>query len=234
MICVFNDQSKLDNCLVRSLRMQEARFELLVADNRYGKITCGAKTLNEMALNAKYDYFMFVHQDVTLGSAAWLGNVQGDFKHLKQFGAAGVAGKSEAGLSASVFHGTPPQFVGPQHLTEAVPVQTLDGCLMIVPKEIFLKNGFDEKTCKGWYLYVVDYCLDLARRGLKVYVLPHEVYHESRGPSDPTVYEETKQNIIRKHRCHTSMVYTTMGNWKTGRKLSRFRRLLKNLRIRRT
>ena len=146
IICVFNDQSKLNDYLVRSLQMQEARFELLTIDNRGGEITCGAKVLNKTALNAKYDHLMFVHQDVALGSVTWLSDVQRDIGYLSRFGAAGVAGKSETKFAASVSHGIPPQFVGPKRLTEAVPVQTLDGCLIIVPKKVFLKNGFDEKT----------------------------------------------------------------------------------------
>ena len=39
-------------------------------------------------------------------------------------------------------------------------VQTLDECLIIIPKSIFEMYKFDEVICSKWDLYVVEYCLD--------------------------------------------------------------------------
>ena len=94
-------------------------------------------------------------------------------------------------------------------------VLTLDGCLIIVPRKIFEGISFDETTSNGWYLYVVDYCLDLTRLGYNIYVLPHQIYHESMGPYDCSVYEKARKNILEKHQTHTKMIYTTVGDWKT-------------------
>ncbi|MGC5198980.1 hypothetical protein [Aphanothece microscopica] len=92
-------------------------------------------------------------------------------------------------------------------------MQTLDGCLLLVQRCVFMEQGFDEETCRGWHLYVADYCLDLARRGLPVYVLPQQVYHESTGPPDPSVYATTLNGILKKHRHHCKNIYLTIGTW---------------------
>ena len=205
VICVYNNRQKLN----------DFPFESFMIDNTANNIKSAARILNETARKARYEYLMFVHQDVTLYSHTWLADAYKDLGTLQHLGSAGVAGKNENGLVASVTHGNPPFFVGPERLTSPIQVQTLDGCLMIVPLKIFRRISFDEKTIQGWYLYVVDYCLDLVRRGYRNYVLPHQIYHESTGPSDLRLYENTLNNIIQKHRSHTPMIYSTMGEWKT-------------------
>jgi hypothetical protein len=124
-----------------------------------------------------------------------------------------VAGSDRRGISASVFHGDPPRLAG-KKVHKSVKVQTLDGCLIIVPKAVFETVPFD-RSHKGWYLYVANYCLDLARRGFRSYVLPCGVYHESMGPSDSEAYEDARQYIINKYRDDVRVVYTTVGTWKT-------------------
>jgi GT2 family glycosyltransferase len=213
IICAYNNLKKLNDYLIQSLNKQNAPFELLTIDNAGGDFTSAARILNEAAKKAKYEYLMFVHQDVALDSNTWLANVQTDLGSLYRLGAAGVAGKGKDGLAASVRHGNPPYFAGPERLRRPARVQTLDGCLMIVPREIFKRISFDETTCDGWYLYVGDYCLDLTRLGYRIYVLPHQIYHESTGPCDRSVYEKARKNIIEKHRYHTKMIYTTIGDW---------------------
>ena len=215
VICAFNDEQKLNTYLMRSLREQTIPFELLAIDNTTGLYPCAAGILNETAKKARHDYLMFVHQDVALLSPKWLKNAANVLRKLPAFGAAGVAGKSAVGLPASVYHGSPPFSVSPTSLKRPVAVQTLDGCLMIVSRNIFSQVQFDEKTCDSWYFYVANFCLDLARLGYKIYVLPQKIYHESTGPVNRDVFEKTRQAMIRKHRNHTAKIYTTMGDWET-------------------
>ncbi|WP_041280886.1 glycosyltransferase, partial [Desulfosudis oleivorans] len=216
IICVFNSQAKLDKYLVESLKHQKTACELIAIDNRPQRFKCAATVLNAAAARAKYDLLMFVHQDVALGSDTWLADARNDIDLLENFGAAGVAGNGPLGVVASILHGTPPRRLGRVRLTKPVPVQTVDGCLLIVPKKLFLETGFDARTCPGWYLYVANFCLDMARLGRKVYVLPREIYHESTGPGNPRVLDEARRNIINKHRDQVDIIYTTVGEWKTG------------------
>ena len=216
IICVYNNRDKLDHFLLKSLEGQSATFEFIGIDNQAGKFASAPQVLNEAAKGAKFDHLMFVHQDVALSSSDWLADVQNTLKQVRRYGAVGVAGAAGSGVHASVSHGVPPQPASKRRLKRPKAVQTLDGCLMIVPKSIFAEQGFDEETCRGWYLYVADYCLDLDRRGLKVYVLPHGIYHEGTGPSsDPSVYESARRALLMKHREHVRKVYMTIGVWET-------------------
>ena len=216
IICAFNNQQKLNQFLIKSLQNQDFPFELITIDNTNNHYSCAAETLNNAVEKAYYQYLMFVHQDIELIKSDWLSNVARTLDSIPLFGAVGVAGKNIEGLFASVYHGTPPHLVSSERLANPVLVQTLDGCLVITHKKIFKKIKFDKETCSGWYFYVTNYCLDLAQLGYKVYVLPQMVYHESIGPSNSQVYEQTKQAIISKHRKYLTKIYTTMEDWEIG------------------
>jgi glycosyltransferase involved in cell wall biosynthesis len=216
VLCVYNNRQKFNDYLVTSLNRQTIPFELIAIDNTTGKFNSAAPLLNEAAKNAKYDYLMFAHQDVSLDSPKWLERVRKDLEKLYPFGAAGVAGKLDKEMLASVSHGNPPCFVGKIKLRKPARVQTLDGCLMIVPKETFLKMPFDEAAVDGWMLYVANYCLDLIRQGYRNYVLPHEVYHESTGCEDRDALQNVMTKIIARHQDHVKTIYTTVGTWKTS------------------
>jgi hypothetical protein len=215
IICVYNDEKKLNKYLIKSLEQQTIPYELIAIDNTTGIYRSAAPLLNEAAKKAKHDYLMFVHQDVALYSRDWLAKACRDINILHRLGAAGVAGGDKKGRMACVIHGMPPRFAGTKRPKNPVRVQTLDGCLMIVPKEIFTRFSFDEETVDGWYLYIANYCLDLIRHGYRSYVLPYKVYHESKGPGDPGVFKDAIQKIIARHRDHINTIYTTAGKWKT-------------------
>jgi hypothetical protein len=215
IICAYNNAEKLNDYLIQSLKNQTGSFELLSIDNTEGQFKSAARILNETAKKAKYEYLMFVHQDVALVSNDWLAEVQRELGSLYRLGAAGVVGMSKNGLVSSVQTGNPPYLFGSKRIDRPVRVQTLDGCLMIVPRKIFKKISFDETTIEGWYLYVVDYCLDLARFGYRVYVLPRQSYHEATSPHDLSMLEKTMKNVIEKHRNHLKTIYATSGVWQT-------------------
>jgi len=217
VICVYNDRKKLDRYLLKSLKEQKVLYELITVDNTGGQYSSAAEILNETAEKAKGDYLMFVHQDVELSSTTWLIDAEDTVSKLRRFGAAGVAGRSSQGrFNAMVWTGSPPCFLDSEKLTMPMQVQTVDGALMITLAELFRQVRFDTKVCSGWYFYVAEYCLQLARYGRGVYVMPHEVYHESPGPSDPEVYADTVRKILEKHRNHVEVFHTTVDSWNTG------------------
>ena len=201
---------------MKGLGQQSFPYELILVDNTGGQIRSAARELNRMARKARYPYLIFSHQDVLLGSDTWLSDAFSDLSVLPALGAAGVAGKSDQGLAASVTHGDPPFFVGTEILHKPVEVQTVDGCFVIVPRRVFRKVQLDEVTTDGWYLYIANYCLDLITAGFRNYVLPRQIYHESVGPRDISLYEKTVEKIIVKHKQYTKMIYTTMGDWSTA------------------
>jgi len=216
IVCVYNDRRILEDYLMRSLKRQNAAFELLCIDNTDGRHLSAPAILNWTASGAKHDYIMFVHPDVELRSSTWLSDVEAWMEKLKDSGAAGVAGKDPCGnLHASIWQGSPARFIGPGTLRVPMEVQTLDGCLLIVPRSVFRRVRFDQETCTGWHLYVADYCLALRRFRYKVHVLPNAIYHKSHGPADCRIYEKTVSNMIRKYRGEMPTIYTTVGEWST-------------------
>ena len=229
IVCIFNNKEVLDNLLLASLKEQTSPYELILVDNTAQKYESASNALNKGAQDAKGDYLMFVHQDVSLGSRYNLKYAEEVLAGLPDLGAAGVAGRAKNGGYSIMHHGIPPSPVPNCFgMTKPVRTQTLDECLIMVPKSVFKVIQFDEKTCDDWHLYTVDYCLSLANLGFKVYVLPMYVYHQSLGTHDanilqdimhlgpyPEGYYQTLAKLISKHKSRCKNIYTTTGNWNT-------------------
>lgn len=215
IICAYNDPGKLDRFLVSSLKNQACPFELLTIDNTRGQHHSAGKILNKAAGKARFPYLMFVHQDVAILSRYWLRGAIRMLHGLERCGAVGVAGKTTSGNVTDVLHGSPPVPAGKPLSGKPAESQTLDGCLMIVPRTLFEQVLFDEAH-EGWYLYVAGYCLDLVRRGYKNYVIPSGIYHESEGPANPAVFEKAREYLLNKHRGFIDIIYTTIGIWTIG------------------
>ena len=94
-------------------------------------------------------------------------------------------------------------------------VQTLDECLVIIPKKIFDDQGFDAITCDGWDLYAVDYCLSIKRIGRQAYAIPMFVYHGSMGNLTER-YFSVLNKVLNKHKKYFKMINTTTGSWSTS------------------
>ncbi|WP_243685211.1 hypothetical protein [Methanosarcina barkeri] len=84
-----------------------------------------------------------------------------------------------------------------------------------------------KKTCDGWHLYAVDYCLSAKEQGFGVYALPMEIYHLSRGADNkkkfqsirgplPDEYYEILDKLIKKYSDMYTRIYTTCGDWSTS------------------
>ncbi|MBT9140006.1 MAG: hypothetical protein DDT30_00578 [Dehalococcoidia bacterium] len=230
VVCVYNNENILNNWLLKSLKNQTVEFELIKIDNTRNTFKSAAKALNYGGKKAKGKYIMFVHQDVDLSSNTFLEEVEKVLDELPNLGIAGVAGKKdEKGVMTVIKHGDPPKLAGEIYIDKPTEVQTLDECLVIIPKSVFSKLQFDEKCCDSWHLYTVDYCLSQARLGLSAYVIPMFVYHKFTGASNksrfqtilslgslPDGYYQTLGKLLKKHKNHVNRVYTTTGDWSTS------------------
>ncbi len=183
LVCVYNDEDILNNYLLKSLNRQNVNHELFLIDNSKGKFKSAAEALNYGGEKAKGKYVMFIHQDVDLIVDNWLEVSERLLDSIPDLGVAGVAGKSESQkeVISNLKHGNPPHFAGGIQISEPEQVQTLDECLLIIPKTVFNTLKFDEQTGYGWHLYGVDYCLSVKMLDLNVYVLPSSVNHKSSG-----------------------------------------------------
>jgi len=236
VICVYNNEKILNDCLLKSLRNQPVKFELITIDNTRGEFKSAAAALNYGGNKATGKYFMFVHQDVTLCSDSFLEDAEKVLDGLTNFGTVGIAGKHE-GSKRRVFSNLkqgPSQLepLGFIHINSPVKVQTIDECLIIIPKSVFDILPFDERVCDDWHLYAVDYCLSAQKLGFDNYVIPMMINHISGGNVAKTTsqlirrlgyfpkgYYRTLKKILNKHRYFVKMIYTTTENWHTARSL---------------
>ena len=108
---------------------------------------------------------------------------ESSLRSIPNLGIAGVAGRTKDGTLSNIKHGDPPVPAGTIQITHVESVQTLDECVLIIPKPIFNLFQFDEKVCDDWHLYGVDYCLTAKKMGYEVCLLPMNLYHMSSGKS---------------------------------------------------
>ncbi len=221
IVCVYNDEAVLKRFLLKSLQNQTAKYELILVDNTRSRFSSAAQALNHGGRTARSKYIMFVHQDIDLISDRWLEDAERWLDTIPNLGIAGVAGMSEFGCTNKergrniINHGNPEQvwsWGNPISMPEVV--QTLDECLVTIPKKIFEAHGFDENTCDGWDLYAVDYCLSIKRTGCLAYAIPMFVYHGSMGHLTER-YFSVLSKLLKKHKKYFKLIITTTGSWST-------------------
>lgn len=216
IISVYNHEDLLKKYLLNSLRSQKIDYELILVDNTNEKFTSASEALNYGANKAKGDYLMFAHQDYELGSDEWLYEAGKILDNLENVGIVGVAGKYNRNMISNITTGFPPEMAGPIQIEEPKKVQTLDECLIIIPKKIFEEIQFDEVVCDNWHLYATDYCLTTQKAGYDTYVIPLGGYHASPGYSfSPEAYYSTLRKLVKKHKADHKWIYTSTGSWNT-------------------
>jgi len=221
IICVYNNKDILERHLLKSLKKQTTEFELVTIDNTNQQFKSIAKAFNQSGSKINNKYIMFVHQDVELLSNKWLEEAEKHLNLIKDLGIAGVAGMSETGKTNRE-RGRNIIEYGPDHrlwewgnkINAPELVQTLDECLVIIPKTVFQNLKFDEEVCEGWHLYAVDYCLNVKKMNLGTYVIPMYIYRRSSCLLSSQYYQ-TIEKIITKHKDHVKWIYTTCGEWNT-------------------
>lgn len=180
---------------------------------------------------------MFVHQDVDLSSDTWLEDVEKMLDSIPNLGIAGVVGVNEkehpvrSRYKTIIMDGVPPRMANISNLIQnPEKVQTLDECLVIIPKSVFNVLTFDEKVCDDWHLYAVDYCLSARKLGFDVFVAPMFIHHRSTGDIGlfrvilslgpfPKGYYQTLEKLLKKHKSQIKQIYTTCGTWSTSQPL---------------
>ncbi|MHA1729903.1 MAG: glycosyltransferase [Promethearchaeota archaeon] len=229
IVCVYNSKRILRNVLLKSLRHQTEIFELILLDNRDSRYNSAAAAWNYGGSKANGDYIMFVHQDIWLGSNSWLKETGKILKSLPDLGLAGVAGMSENGRnwterSRSAVSTLLLKTKG--NIQKIEEVQTLDECLMIIPRSIFTIQKFDENLFDGWDYHGVDYCLSVKSRGLKVYVLPLECNHSclirlSQFSEFKDLYKYQRR-LYKKHKKNFKHIFTWLGKVTTLNLIKRY------------
>lgn len=220
IICVYNDDKIIHDNLLKSLESQDRDYELILVDNTRSTFKSAAKALNHGGAKANCENLMFIHQDVVLPTPSFLDKFEKNLEAFDNFFIAGVAG---VGLNDEPI-GKVVNLVDPyRHLWSgkiiSMPedVFILDECLFVVPVSLFKLVQFDEKI-PGWHTYGVDYCLTASYFGVKSYVVPLGIIHNSVLSSlyKSNVFR-SELYVYRKHRQKIKRITTMMGElsfWK--------------------
>jgi GT2 family glycosyltransferase len=213
VVVVYNNEQTLNEILLQSLKNQTSKFEIIPVDNTKGRFKSAAEALNYGGKRANGRYIMFVHQDVDLVSPTWLENVEKILEPIHDLGIAGIVGMSEKGWHfkkrwRGYIEDNVNIYSRNKTLQNPEEVQTLDGLLLIIPKLMFDKMQFDEKTFDGWHCYDADYCLRVRQFGLKAYAIPFFVRHGSFGGNIKDIFEYQRR-LYYKHKKNHRHIYTT-------------------------
>lgn len=217
VVCVYSDFETLSAFLMRSLDAQTRECEFILIDNSEHIYSSAARALNLGGRMAKGEYIMFAHQDFRFSSNRFLEEAESMLDTVQSLGVAGLAGRgSRKGVLTHLTHGEPPISAGDMTFTDVIEVQTIDECLIVVPRDVFSLLEFDEGACDGWHLYAVDYALSVASLNLRVVVLPLAGYHKSSGYRSMTrEYYRILREVVSKHKMNNRRIFTSMGNWST-------------------
>lgn len=218
IVCVYNNREILSQYLLESLKKQTISYELILLDGSCSKYKSAADALNAGGEQAKGRYILFVHQDIKFKNSHFLEETLKYLDEHNNLGIAGIAGKSPEikDIISNSSNGVPPLKLSANCINDPVIVQTLDECVLIVPRVRFETTRFDSSTCNHWHLYGVDYSLMMRSSGFEVMVLPTQVYHLSEGASMNSAYFSSLERLIEKHRFETTIIATTVGNWSTS------------------
>jgi len=232
VICVYNNESILNDWLIKSLSDQSAKHEKILINNSDGKFKSAASALNFGGKKATGNYLCFVHQDIHFCRKTDLENIEIQLSKLDNLSVAGVAGMSSEGKNFEqcqrnmiIEQENPPKIWG-NFTNKTELVQTVDECLFIIPKKVFNVYPFDEVTCDNWHFYSVDYCLSMNSSGFNVYTIPFPIHHQSLGFSQKfkfnlnsykflKEYYKSLSKILRKHKTNYRKIYTTNGIYRT-------------------
>jgi glycosyltransferase involved in cell wall biosynthesis len=220
IITCFNNREILEENLLKSLRQQQnVSFELVLIDNTENKFLSVTSAYNFGAKQATGEYLMFVHQDVYLQGDDWLNQALNYLGSLLKVGAIGVSGVTSNGEPTG-FILDRGRFFG-KHLSAPIPVQTLDEQLIIAPRAVFEKILFDERF--SFHSYGADYSLAVERLGLKVYVLPLMVEHNSLTTSSLAASSLKEQDalLLKKYANSYKKIHKTTGTVGTKKDLLR-------------
>jgi hypothetical protein len=149
-------------------------FEILFLDNRISrKGIC--QVYNELALQAKFEYVLFLHEDVVFAKKGWGEAVCKLFEESKELGVIGIAGSNHfspfftgwyTGESEmdffSVTHrtnGKEYQLQSSTQTKEVNEVICIDGVFIMCRKNIWEQLKFNESLLKGFHFYDIDFSI---------------------------------------------------------------------------
>jgi hypothetical protein len=207
LISVVNDPVKAQARLLTGLARQDGVHQFVEVDNRDGRFTGAAAALNWGATQAKGEWLVFLHQDVELLSPEWLSRAEAHLNRLPAVGWCGVAGRTAAGRWRGILRDRAMIFGEP--FADPIEVQTLDEVLL-VHRNLGPGHSYFDEAVPGWHAYGVEACCTALGQGLRNYVLPLPIWHDSNSTNLKGL-REAHAYVWQKHRRAFPRIYTTCG-----------------------
>ena len=192
------------------------KHQVLVQEN----FDCAAKAYNDAIDKAVNDLIVFCHQDVILPSA-WIGQLKQSIDYLEakdpNWGVLGSCGMTAANRKWKIYGQiyAPGLGIVGEPIENPLPIQTLDGLLLILRKSSGLR--FDERL-PHFHFYGPDICLIAAEKRMGSYAIPAIAIHNSRHYlTFPPEYYDGYEYMRRRWKdalpIQTSVVRFTRSNW---------------------
>lgn len=247
-IYCYNNETELNGLLRPSLELlrknNEIDFNEISIENISGRYSSASEAYNSECRKESEilgEILIFCHQDIAFDNASLFKAAIKEFNEDSNQ-ILGVAGMPKNGRTISNlrYYLTKKYITETRVLNKSV-VESLDECLIMIPRNLFEKIYFDVKTCDHWHLYVVDLCYALRRKfGTISYVMPQQIYHKTNGGTGLYVdyhFLKTLGKMVHKYKKDFDFIYTPCYIVKTNfiyawMKLSKS--ALKNLFIHRT
>jgi hypothetical protein len=214
VVCVYNDIRAFETLLLASLKQQTVKYQLIALENTQHRWTSAASALNRGGRLATGRYIMFVHQDIEFGSPTYLEEAERWLDSIPGLGIAGAIGMSENGKTYDErlrgFISNCGQDWG-KPISKPEPVQTIDECVLIIPRAYLTAYPFDETTFDGWHCYGCDYALSVNERGQGAYIIPGYVYHRSMAQNLDKLRTYHRRLFFKHHRHYARIHATTNG-----------------------
>lgn len=180
VVCVFNDEAVLDNCLrssFASLLQRDGESELIAVDNTKGQFPTAGAALGHGATRARHRVVAFAHQDVVLHSLEALEEAAAKMVTDPSIGMAGCCGIDARGL----IHGRIRDrvvLIG-SRVDHPTPVDSLDEVLFMLRAADLRSEPLANSPDLAWHAYAVEYGLRVRAAGKSVVALDIPVTHNS-------------------------------------------------------
>ncbi len=213
IVCCYTSKDKL-SYLARSLDRQDLPVERVFVDNAEGQFSSASCALNYGASRSTGDLILFCHQDIKFKHNDSLRRLVAELSILNSGDVGGVAGAISGKTFTRITHGNDeePYPIEASFPNESIRVETVDECLIILPRTTWENHRFNEDVCDGWHFYGVEQSLFALANNRNVYVFDADVNHlSSRGSIDNSYFRALRR--IMKAFKQFDYISTTVGYW---------------------
>lgn len=214
IICCYTSASKL-GYLDASLNRQDIPVEKVYIDNSTNRFHNAASALNFGAEESSGELLFFCHQDIKFKSSDSLSKLAAiAASKLRPGDVGGVAGATNGHAYTMITHGEEelPYTVGSMFKGESIEVETVDECVIILPRGTWESHHFDDDICDSWHFYGVEQGLHAITHHHNVFVFKADVNHlSSRGTVDETYFRALRR--VMKAYGQLDSISTSVGYW---------------------